>query len=336
MAVALRRCPSAVVVKPRFERYLEASRRVFAIFRDFTPLVEPLSIDEAFLDVTGTERLNGSAVVVGHTIRSRIRSEVSLTASVGVAPNKFLAKLASDLDKPDGLTVVTKETAPTLLAPLPIERMWGVGPVTAKRMHAHRIRTFADLARRDPDELERIFGSAGPHYRRLARGLDDRAVQPEGEAKSVSHETTFEEDLASPEEVRGVLLHLTEDVGRRLRRRGLTARTVFVKIRYGDFETITRSLTLDGATALTHEIWEAARGLFDAWAATSFKPVRLIGVGTSHFAGGGGQLPLFPEPGRERQKRLDRAVDRIRDRFGREAIQRRPREGGPSDAEDTG
>jgi DNA polymerase-4 len=322
MAVALRLCPQAVVVRPRFSRYAEASRQVFAIFRDVTPLVEPLSIDEAFLDVTGTERLFGLPIEVAKRIRSRIRSEVKLTASVGVAPNKYLAKLASDLEKPDGLTVITAQDAEATLAPLPIERVWGIGPATAGRLHRHGIRTIGDLQELSHEELESHLGSAGPHYYRLARGLDDRPVHEPGEAKSISHEHTFEEDLEDPAEVRAVLLSQTEDVGRRLRRSGQLARTVTVKIRYGDFETITRSATLPAPSDVTTELWEVAAALFDRWAASGYRPVRLIGMGTSHLGPEGAQLSLFPDAERERRRKLDRAVDRIKEKFGRDAIHR--------------
>jgi DNA polymerase-4 len=324
MRVALRLCPDAVVAKPRFQRYSQVSKQVFRIFRDFTPLVEPLSIDEAFLDVTGTDRLFGTPIEIAEKIRARIREEVGITASVGVAPNKFLAKLASDLEKPDGLTVVTPETVAEILAPLAIERMWGVGPVTAKKMHQYGIRTIGELARRPGAELARLFGSAGEHFARLARGADDRPVETRGEVKSVSHEVTFEEDLEDKEDVRRVLLHLTEDVGRRVRRQGLQGRTITVKIRYGDFETITRSATLDAATDATEMLWGATSALFDRWARGGYRPVRLIGMGVSHLETASEQLQLFQEPGRERARRLDSAVDQIRDRYGADAIRRHP------------
>jgi nucleotidyltransferase/DNA polymerase involved in DNA repair len=191
-------------------------------------------------------------------------------------------------------------------------------------MHAMGIETIGDLRERTIPELERDFGSAGEHFYRLARGWDDRSVAPPGEAKSISHEHTFEEDLEDPSEIRVVLLGQTEAVGRRLRRHGFLARTVTVKIRYGDFETITRSATLDEPTDLTDELWRAAAGLFDRWARASFRPVRLIGMGTSHLGHTEGeQLSLFRDEGRERKRELDRAVDRIRDRYGADAIRRR-------------
>ncbi|MFV1957956.1 MAG: DNA polymerase IV, partial [Planctomycetota bacterium] len=324
MAIALRRCPDALVVPARFKRYEAISRQVFSIFHEHTPLVGPLGIDEAFLDVTGTERLLGPAVEVARSVRQRVRDEVGLTISVGVAPNKFLAKLASDLEKPDGLTVIRPETVDAVLAPLPIERMWGVGPAAALRMRQHGITTFGDLRRRSVRGLESLFGAAGRHYLRLARGEDERPVSPHGEMKSVSHEQTFEEDLDRRDDVRAVLLHQTEDVGRRLRRKKLLARTVTVKIRFGDFETVTRSFTLPAPTDATGDLWGAASTLFDRWARTAFRPVRLIGMGAKNLVHPAEQMDLFPDPAKQRDRRLDEAVDRIRDRYGRGAIRRRP------------
>jgi DNA polymerase-4 len=323
MAVALRRCPQATVVPPRFGRYAEVSRQVFAILADVAPVVEPLSVDEAFLDLTGTERLLGDAVLVARAIKARIRAEVGITASVGVAPNKFLAKLASDLEKPDGLTVITEEDRDRVLLPLPVDRIWGVGPVTAARLAAAGIATIGDLRARPLADLERVLGSAAEHVRALAAGEDDRPVEPPGEAKSVSHEHTFEEDVEEPAEVRAVLASQVEDVARRLRREGLLARTVTVKIRYGAFETITRGATLPAATDLTDELGRAASSLLATWVRTSFRPVRLIGMAASHLSHEPGQLSLFPDPNRERRRTLDRAVDEIRRRFGPDAIRRR-------------
>jgi DNA polymerase-4 len=322
MSVALRRCPHAVVVRPDGKRYGEASERVFSIFEEVAPKVEPLSIDEAFLDLTGTERLLGPAVEVARGIKRRVREEVGITASVGIAPNKFLAKLASDLEKPDGLTIVTPETIDDVLLPLPVERIWGVGPKTAERLHALGIRKVADLRALSREELERRFGASGDHFWRLARGLDDRAVVTTGEAKSISHEQTFEEDLQDPADVRRVLLHQTEAVARRLRRHGLLAKTVTLKIRYGDFETITRSTTLDAPTDVTAQLWEAARGVFDRWVRSGYRPVRLIGMGAAHLGHGESQLTMFPDVVRERMRKLDAAVDRIQQRFGSDAIRR--------------
>jgi DNA polymerase IV len=329
MAVAKRLCPHAVVVPPRFSRYRDVSDAMFAILHDVSPLVEPLSIDEAFVDVTGTERLFGAPAEVARGIRRRIRAELGVTASVGVAPNKFLAKIASDLDKPDGLTIVAAERIHDVLDPLPIERMWGVGPKTAERFHAVGVRTIGSLRGWPQDRLRREFGDASAeHFFRLARGDDDRPVVPDSQAKSLGHEQTFEVDVEDAQEVRDVLLAQADAVGRRVRRHALHARGVTVKIRYGDFETITRATTLPEATDLSDVFRKAAAELFDRWASASFRPVRLIGVTATHLADHGAQLPLFGAAAAERKRRLDRTLDVLHDRFGGDAIRRgrRPRE----------
>jgi DNA polymerase-4 len=320
---AKRLCPTAVVVAPRMERYIEVSETVFSIFESITPLVEPLSIDEAFLDVRGSVRLFGAPPAIAATIRAAVAEQTGLTASVGVAPNKFLAKLCSDWDKPDGLTVLPESEVLARLAPLPIGRMWGVGPVTEQRLLARGIATFGDLAALTPAGAQQRLGEHGEHFWRLARGIDERPVVPDSEAHSVGAEQTFEQDLEPADAVRAVLLAQVDRVARRLRRHGLAARTVTVKIRYGDFQTITRSATLPAATDRTDLLAEQASTLFRRWARGGFQPVRLIGVSTSGLgAAGGGQQSLFRDPADERGRRLDRATDAVRNRFGPDAIRR--------------
>lgn len=323
MSVALRLCPDAVVMPPDGRRYHAVSEQIFETFRDVTPVVQPLSVDEAFLDVTGCERLLGSPVEVARDIKQRIRADLRLTASVGVAHNKFLAKLASDLEKPDGLTVITPETVDTILPPLPVERLWGVGRVTAERLHARGVKTVGDLREWTLPMLEQAFGSGGEHFWRLARGLDTREVVPDTGAKSLSQERTFPVDIEDPEHVREVLRGQVEHTARRVRRHGYKARTVQVKIRYGDFETITRRHTLPAPTDVTADFMEAAFLLFDRWARRGYRPVRLIGMGAANLEEPGEeQLGLFEEPGKKRNKRIDQALDVIQERFGSSAIQR--------------
>ncbi len=321
MAQALRRCPQAVVVRPRMEAYVAASRQMFEIFEQFTPLVEPLSIDEAFLDVTGSTRLFGPPEEIAAELKRRIRERTQLTASVGVAPNKFLAKLGSDLQKPDGLVVVPPDGVQAFLDPLPISRLWGAGAATQKHFEQLHVRTFGDVRRLSREELEREFGQAGEHFYQLVRGLDDRPVVPDREAKSISHENTFAADIDDAEYLRVFLLHQMERVAERLRRHELLARTVTVKIRTPDFKTITRSATLDAPTDRTDALWELAGGLFDAWARRGRRKVRLLGVGVSNLTGGAGrQMSLFGQKQDERRRALDRTADEIRARFGRDAI----------------
>jgi len=324
MAVALRLCPEAVVVRPRMERYSEISGRVFAILETLSPLVEPLSIDEAFVELTGTERLLGPAPEVARDLRARVKAETGLTASVGVAPNKFLAKIASDLGKPDGLTIVEEEDVDRVLLPMEVQRLWGVGPKTAAALQGAGVRTVGDLRAWSEERLRARFGEAGAHFWRLARALDDRPVVPDHEAKQIGQECTFEQDIEDPEEVRAVLLGHVDEVAHRLRRRGLRARGVQLKIRYGKFETVTRAETLPAAVDTTADLRAAALRVFDRWVAGGFRPVRLIGMSAQHLEGGPAQALLFPDAERERRRRLDGALDEIAGRFGREALRRGP------------
>jgi len=322
MSVAKRICPHAIIVPGRHARYREVSQKVFELFERVTPRVEPLSIDEAFLDLTGTERLLGPADAVARKLKHDIRATTGLTASIGVAPNKFLAKLASDLEKPDGLTIITPENLDRILLPLPISKLWGVGPKTAQKLEGIGIRTFADVRRMPPELLSARFGEEGDRYRRLAFGQDDREVIADSSAKSIGQEQTFGTDVADLEELRRVLLAQAEQVGHRLRRHGLRARSVVVKIRYGDFETITRSTTLEQPTDITQDLYRAGRELFDRWAARSFQPVRLIGLTASRLSTDAGQMHLFTQGESDRHRRLDQALDRINDRFGKSVIRR--------------
>jgi len=323
MAKALHLCPKAIVVAPRFERYEEVSRKIFDVFDRFTPLVEALSIDEAFLDVAGLVRLFGSPDQIARELKQRIKAETKLTASAGVAPNKFLAKLASDLEKPDGLVIVRPDQVQAFLDPLPISRLWGVGKATLPRFEELGVRTFGDARRLTESELRERFGEAGGQFYRLVRGIDDHEVVPDREAKSMSNEITFPVDLEDHECLRAVLLEQAEQVARRLRRYGLTARTVTLKIRSGDFTTITRRMTLEAATDQTDVLWHAVGELFDRWSRQEAFPVRLIGMGVSQLtAGTGQQLSLFGQEEARRRRALDRTLDTIRDRFGEDAIAR--------------
>jgi DNA polymerase-4 len=249
-AQARRLCPQAVFLRPRFARYQEVSQQIRAILYSYTPLVEPISLDEAFLDLTGTERLLGPAEEVAREIKRRVREETGLTCSVGVGPNKFLAKLASSLAKPDGFLVVREGEELAFLEDLPIERLWGVGEATAKRLRGLGITTVGQLRGLALEELLDKFGSLGRSLYELARGIDRSPVIPEREARSLGAERTFPEDLTDPEEMERVLFSLSEEVGRRLREERLKARTVQLKVRFADFTTITRALTLPQADRL--------------------------------------------------------------------------------------
>ncbi|MGI9332249.1 MAG: DNA polymerase IV [Gammaproteobacteria bacterium] len=314
---AHRLCPHATFLRPRMRVYVEISGHIRKIFNRYTPLVEPLSLDEAFLDVTASERLFGSGVEIARRIRADIRGELQLVASVGVAPNKFLAKLASDLRKPDALVVVPHDAVQAFLDPLPVGRLWGVGAAARKRLEARGIYTIAELREQSPESLGTLFGRWGEQLWRLAHGIDGRAVVPDHEAKSISHETTFAEDVDDRDALRHRHRDLLDQVARRLRRHGLKAQTVELKLRYGDFTTVTRSRTLPAPTDVTTELWASATQLLEEQLARRADPVRLLGTGVSGLgAEGKRQADLFEQPKAERGAKLDGVLDAISGRFG--------------------
>lgn len=320
-ATALKLCPAAIVLSPRLDHYAEVSAEIREIFVRYTPLVEPLSLDEAFLDVTGSEGLFGPAVEIAHRIRREIRQELRLVASVGVAPNKFLAKIASDLDKPDGLVVVDLDRVQEFLDPLSVGRIWGVGRVTGETFSWLGVQTIADLRQLSVETLRQHFGSLGEHFWKLAHGIDDRPVVPDRETKSISNETTFAQDISDHEVLQSRLLELTEQVAYRLRRHALRGKVVQIKVRFSDFKTIRRSKTLPEATNSTHVLWETAAELLSTRLSERHLPVRLLGMGVSgidhsQFT----QRSLFNDGQEDTQ--LDAVGDDIRDRFGTGALRR--------------
>jgi DNA polymerase IV len=320
-AEALHRCPGATLVTPRHERYTEVSEQVFAIFHRFTPLVEKLSVDEAFLDVTDSRTLFGDGEVIARRIKEAVRSELDLTASAGVAPSKFVAKIASDLRKPDGLVVVAPGDAQAWLAPLPIERMWGVGPKAAARLRRLGYRTLGDLARSPEAPLVRALGSWGRHARRLARGEDPRAVVPDGAAKSVGAEETFDRDVRDRDRLLRELLSQCDRVASRLTRADLCGRRVTVKVKYGDFTLRSRQVRLPEPVAHTDAIFRAARDLLERFEGLD-RGVRLTGVTVGDLSPGPPPPTLFAEPAADRREHLERVVQQVRDRFGRGGITR--------------
>jgi DNA polymerase IV len=323
-AVTARRlCPQGVFLPVRMSYYAQISRQLHQILLSFTPLVEPISLDEAFLDVHGCEGLFGPAPEIARKIKARIRAETELTASVGVAPNKFLAKLASDLRKPDGLVVIEPHQGHEVLGPLPVGRLWGVGKRGEKRLRALSLHTIGQIAALPEQILIDHFGEAGRQLWLLARGQDERAVVPDEEAKSVSTETTFARDIGSRHVLRSCLLELVEHLGPRLRRHGVRARTIDLKLRSSDFRTYTRAQTLPEPTDLTEVIWQTAANLLDTRVPNDWLPLRLLGVGATGLVR---DLPvqghLFEESWRAKQRALDSTVDAIRHQFGRSAIRR--------------
>ena len=316
MIEARQRCPQAVVVAPRMAVYAEVSRAVFDIFRRYTPQVEGLSLDEAFLDVTGSRRLFGDGVHIAEAIRAAIWAEQSLTASAGVAPNKFLAKVASDLDKPDGLVVVAPESAEEFLAPLAIERMWGVGRKAAPALHAAGFHTLGDLARGSTTSLARVLGAErAAQVQALARGHDERPVVVAREPKSVGGEETFPHDLRSVEELEPHLLRQCGRVAARLVHQGLWAEVVVLKIKYGDHQTLTRRRTLSTAAADTDTLFAAAHELLCEVPRLA-RGVRLVGVSASSLSATAPAPQLFGDEERERRHRLEELTLDLRERFG--------------------
>jgi len=318
MSRARRLCPQARYLKPRMSRYREKSAKVFAVFRDFTPLVEGLSLDEAFLDVSASLRLLGSPLDIALCIKRRVRAETGLTASVGVAHNKFLAKLASDARKPDGLVHVAPDSVQHFLDPMPVRRLWGIGRQTEPRLRALGILTIGQLRRSDPSVLEPVLGNRAAHFLRLARGEDDREVCAEREDKSMSREVTFDQDVLDRETLLAELQSQAESVAQRLRAERLTARTVTVKIRDARFRTVTRSRSMRACSSGTRTLYRMARALFESWRDNHrTTPVRLLGMGVSGLeeAPSGADADANRIEGR-REQTIDRVLDSINDRFG--------------------
>ncbi len=324
MMQAKRRCAHLICLRVNMPLYAQVSQQIRDIFYRYTPLVQPLALDEAFLDVTASEKLFGSAEHIGQCIRDAIKDELDLVASVGVAPSKFVAKIASDVRKPGGFVVVDHEQVQAFLDPLPVSRIWGAGKVTVALFERMGIKTIGQLRRQSEVWLHSHLGKFGEHLWRLANGIDDRDVVTDGQAKSISHETTFAEDLTDKDQLEAWLLHLTEQVAWRLRKHELKGKTVNLKLRYHDFKTITRSKSLIEPTDNTDKLWQLTRQLFlNNWSAAN--PIRLIGMGVSglhkhgELADLSEQADLFEQPV---DPRIDQLADNINARFGASTLQR--------------
>jgi DNA polymerase-4 len=344
-AAAKRLCPHGIFLPVRMERYREASDRVFEIFHRFTPLIEALSIDEAFLDVTASTRLFGAPEAIAKKIKVAVRKETGLTVSAGVAASKFVAKIASDLRKPDGLAIVLRGKEREFLAPLPVGKLWGVGRVTQAELHRMGVETIGDLSRIAVEVLAKRFGKHGVLLHELSLGIDEREVVPEQEARSIGREGTYPEDLVDMETIKKELLSLATRVAERIRRHGVKGRTVALKVKYHDFTLVTRAVTLDHGTDDGGEFYRSVLALLPKTEAGK-RPVRLLGISVSGLRGSDEvtppgepeQLPLFgktpggrsgsftggkenaPPVSREKKEMLNRAVDRIREKFGKKGI----------------
>ena len=318
MVEARRLCPHAEFLPGRMWRYEEVSREIMRIFHEEAPLVEQLSIDEAFLDVSGMERLHKDVRNVGWRIKERIKNEIGLTCSVGLAPNKFLAKMASDLQKPDGFTVITHEKARIFIAPLPVTKIFGIGGAAKQMLAQFGIATIGQLANADRSILQKVFGKNADKVQHLAMGLDDRPVIPETAPKSIGRETTFEKDLYTFEDCKAAILELSGQTGYRLRNKGYSGRTVTLKVRFKDFKIITRSISSEGDISCDEEIFSLAVKLLKEVAYEN--GVRLLGVTVSNLQDGSCGSLCFEENTKLLQRNA--AVDNLKKRFGESIISR--------------
>lgn len=322
MLTARKLCPDGVFLPVRMARYQEVSRRIMDIFQRFTPLVEPLSLDEAFLDVTASQRLMGSAEDIAGEIRALVRDTIGLTVSAGVGTSKLVAKIASDLNKPDGLTIVPIGQEEPFLSPLPIGRLWGVGCTTREALGLIGVKTIGDLNCMPLSILTAKFGKAGLMMHESARGIDRRPVEPRQEAKSIGHEETFAEDLRDKKRIEQELLALCLKVGKRARDKGLVGKTITIKLKYRDFVQVTRSLTLPEPVADDKSLYRTGRLLL-AKTEVGPRPIRLLGISLANLipAEASGQLPLFGESRtKEKNCRLYQAIDAISNRYGNGSI----------------
>jgi DNA polymerase-4 len=326
MSQAVRLCPNLVICPPNFKAYNAVSQQVMQRLHNLTPFVEQISIDEAFLDVT---MLPDAAEPIARRLQATINTELGLPCSLGIATNKLVAKIANNIGKdragkespPNAIMVVPPGEEATFLAPLPVRELWGVGPKTAEALAKLRIQTIGDIARYSETALVKLFGKHGEDLYRHARGIDNRPVESEGETKSVSSEITFARDVADAAQLRRTLRTQSDHVGRRLRKEGLSGVTVKLKLRWSDFTTLTRQMTLNHPTQHDHEIYEAALQLFEkAW--PKGKAVRLIGVGVSGFEGGVYQAGLWDAKPSPQAEKLEGVLDELRDRFGDRIVRR--------------
>ncbi len=321
---ARRRCPHAILVRGRHSYYEKVSNRLLKVYRKYTPTVEPFSIDEAFLDVRGCERLHGDACEIAHKIKTDVREGFGLTCSVGIAPNKLVAKMASDMKKPDGLTVIRSEDIASVIWPLPVRKLYGVGEKTSEVLESLGVKTVGAVAEMPVELLVEKFGETGRLLHSLACGIDNSRVNPAiGEMpKSIGHEITLQEDSKNERLILTHILSLSQQVGRRLRQQGLVGRTVVLKLRYSDFTTLTRANTFSFFTCLDEDIYEAAkRLLLINWSRP--RKIRLVGVTVTSLSSQDDfmrQLALFEED--EKRRRVAATMDKVRDRFGESAITR--------------
>jgi DNA polymerase-4 len=313
-------CPEGIFVRPNMEKYSHESSEIMTILSSFTPYVEVVSIDEAFLDVTNVQALLGTPMELAKQIKEKILKNRKLTCSVGVAPNKFLAKVASDLEKPNGLTLITEENKLSILAPLPVERLWGVGVVAQRHLKENGLYTVADIQRISLHALRSVVGNQAEYLQALSKGEDDREIETESEAKSIGSENTFDKDTSDKRLLRSTLLNQADEIASRLRKNNVAAKTLSLKLRFEDFHTITRQATLDDPTQNEVTIYEKAIQLLDR-EDLSHQRIRLIGISLSKLMPPRTQFDLF-DKSNEKKDRLSEAIDKIREKHGKDSIKR--------------
>lgn len=322
---AFRRCPNGIFVLPNHDEYLKVSREIMDIFYGFSPLVEPLSIDEAFIDVTGCEKLFGTPLTIAKSIQARVLKLTGLTCSIGIAPNKFLAKLASDLKKPNGITLIKEDEVSKILDPLSVGKIWGIGPKQQEKLGTMGIKTIGNLKKLTEDQLTNLLGISGTKLWSLARGIDLRQVSIHSKVKSISNEQTFMEDIDDKETIRRYIINLSDKVSRRMRIQGLKGKTVTLKLRFSDFKTITSQITLDNPGNLPSEICKTALTAYNDNKETKNKKIRLIGVGVSNLCDEDNveQISFFEDrSAKDKEQNLQGSIDNILKKYGDEALYR--------------
>ena len=323
ISIAYRKCPHGIFLPVDMQKYADESYKIFEILERFTPDIEPVGIDEAFMDITHSYHLFGTPVETCSMIKNTIKKELDLTASIGLAPNMMTAKIASDLKKPDGLVVVTKDTLLQFLSPLPVGKLWGIGEKTRKHLEKYGIHYVGDIAKHDVSMLVQLFGRNGEHIWELANGIDPRIVEAEDITKSIGNEHTFEKDTQDKDLMMDTLMYLSEKVSHRLRKNAFKGRTVTLRIRFSDFSTFTRSTTIPSPSNFVNDIYETCMKSLEKFDLKK-NAVRLLGVRASNLIDAAGEQDLFNDDPKEmKNESLHRALDRIIDKFGEGAIAHR-------------
>ncbi len=324
ISIAYRKCPHGHFLHPDMGKYSNVSEQIFSILTDFTPDIEPISIDEAFMDISGSYQFFGTPIETCKKVKEKIKQELRLTSSIGLAPNKMIAKIASDIEKPNGLTIVSEKDLIPFLHGLPVNKLWGIGEKTAKELKSAGIYTVGDIAKSDMNYMSSHFGKNGIHLWNLSNGIDPRKVKISNTVSSISNEYTFEKDTNLKEDILDTLMYLSEKVARRLRKSGLRGKTVTLKIRFSDFSTFTRSISVNKHISFSDELYNISVKKLSEFNANK-KPIRLLGIKVSNFEDNAYNCDLFTEKNNKETKKenLNLAIDRIQDKYGEGTVGRR-------------